>query len=124
MYWKPVWHVLEGHFELVLAQPAHVKNMPGRKSDISDVFLIADLLAHGLIRASFVPPTPIQELRELTRTGKQFVREIARETQRIQKTLEDANIKLTSVMSSILGVSGLAIVRGSIAGESDPVVSK
>ena len=124
MYWKPVWHVLEGHFELVLAQPAHVKNMPDRKSDISDVFWIADLLAHGLIRASFVPPTPIQELRELTRTGKQFVREIARETQRIKKTLEDANIKLTSVMSSILGVSGLAIVRGSIAGESDPVVSK
>ena len=120
VYWKPVWHVLEGHFELVLAQPAHVKNMPCRKSDISDAFWIADLLAHGLIRASFVPPTPIQELRELTRTRKQFVREIARETQRIQKTLEDANIKLTSVMSSILGVSGRAIIRGSIAGESDP----
>ena len=120
VYWKPVWHVLEGHFELVLAQPAHIKNMPGRKSDISDAFWIADLLAHGLIRASFVPPTPIQELRELTRTRKQFVREIARETQRIQKTLEDANIKLTSVMSSILGVSGRAIIRGIIAGESDP----
>ena len=85
VYWKPVWHVLEGHFELILAQPAHVKNMPGRKSDISDAFWVADLLAHGLIRASFVPPTPIQELRELTRTRKQFVRKIARETQRIQK---------------------------------------
>ena len=72
-----------------------------RKSDISDAFWVADLLAHGLIRASFVPPTPIQELRELTRTQKQFVRKIARETQRIQKTLEDANIKLTSVMSTI-----------------------
>ena len=120
VYWKPVWHVLEGHFELVLAQPAHVKNMPGRKSDISDALWIADLLAHGLIRASFVPPTPIQELRELTRTRKQFVREIARETQRIQKTLEDANIKLTSVISTILGVSGRAILRAIIAGESDP----
>jgi transposase len=120
VYWKPVWHVLEGHFELVLAHPAQVKNMPGRKSDVSDAGWICDLLAHGLIRASFVPPAPIQELRELTRTRKQFVREIARETQRIQKTLEDANIKLTSFISDILGVSGRAILRAIIGGETDP----
>jgi transposase len=120
VYWKPVWHVLEGHFELVLAHPAQVKNMPGRKSDVSDAGWIADLLAHGLIRASFVPPAPIQELRELTRTRKQFIREVARETQRIQKTLEDANIKLTGFISDILGVSGRAILRALIAGETDP----
>lgn len=120
VYWKPVWHVLEGHFELVLAHPAQVKNMPGRKSDVIDAAWIADLLAHGLIRASFVPPAPIQELRELTRTRKQFVREIARETQRIQKTLEDANIKLTGFISDILGASGRAILRAIIGGETDP----
>jgi transposase len=120
VYWKPVWHVLEGHFELVLAHPAQVKNMPGRKSDVSDAGWICDLLAHGLIRASFVPPAPIQELRELTRTRKQFVREIARETQRIQKTLEDANIKITGFISDILGVSGRAILQAIIAGETDP----
>jgi transposase len=94
--------------------------MPGRKSDVSDAGWIADLLAHGLVRASFVPPPPIQELRELTRTRKQFVREVARETQRIQKTLEDANIKLTGFISDILGVSGRAILRAIIAGETDP----
>jgi transposase len=120
VYWKPVWHILEGHFELVLAHPAQVKNMPGRKSDVSDAAWIADLLAHGLIRSSFVPPAPIQELRDLTRTRKQFVREIARETQRIQKTLEDANIKLTGFISDILGVSGRAILRAIIGGETDP----
>jgi transposase len=120
VYWKPVWHVLEGHFQLVLAHPAQVKNMPGRKSDVNDAAWIADLLAHGLIRSSFVPPAPIQELRELTRTRKQFVREIARETQRIQKTLEDANIKLTGFISDVLGVSGRAILRAIIGGETDP----
>jgi transposase len=120
VYWKPVWHVLEGHFELILAHPAQIKNMPGRKSDVIDAGWIADLLAHGLIRSCFVPPAAIQELRELTRTRKQFVREIARETQRIQKTLEDANIKLTGFISDILGVSGRAILRAIIAGEADP----
>ena len=77
VYWKPVWHVLEGHFELVLANAAHVKNVPGRKTDVNDAMWLADLLAHGLIRASFVPPTAVQELRTLTRTRKQFVRERA-----------------------------------------------
>jgi len=100
VYWKPVWHVLEGEFELVLANAAHIKNVPGRKSDVNDATWIADLLAHGLIRASFVPPGPIQELRDLTRTRKQLVREVVRHKQRIQQVLEDANVKLGSVVSA------------------------
>lgn len=120
VYWKPVWHVLEGPFTIVLANAMHIRNVPGRKSDMNDATWIADLLAHGLIRSSFVPPTPIQELRDLTRTRKQLVREIARHTLRIQKTLEDANLKLTRVVSDILGVSGRAILRALVAGETDP----
>jgi len=85
VYWKPVWHVLEGRFTLILANAMHIRNMPGRKSDMNDATWIADLLAHGLIRSSFVPPTPIADLRDLTRTRKQLVREITRHTQRIQK---------------------------------------
>src|SRR5213596_861165 len=109
VYWKPVWHVLGGHFELVLANAMHIRNIPGRKSDVSDATWIADLLAHGLIRGSFVPPEPIQELRDLTRTRKQLVREIAQHTLRIQKVLEDANLKLTGVVSTVLGRSGRAM---------------
>ena len=120
VYWKPVWHVLEGRFELVLANAMYIRNIPGRKSDVKDAVWIADLLAHGLLRASFVPPERIQELRDLTRSRKQLTREITRHTQRIQKTLEDANVKLTEVISSILGVSGRAILRAIIAGETDP----
>jgi transposase len=120
VYWKPVWHVLEGQFTLVLANALHIRHVPGRKSDMNDATWIADLLAHGLIRGSFVPPTPIQELRELTRTRKQLVGEIARHTLRIQKTLEDANLKLTHVVSDILGTSGRAILHALIAGETDP----
>jgi transposase len=111
VYWKPVWHLLEGHFELALANPMHVRNIPGRKSDTNDAKWLAGLHAMGLIRSSFVPPTPAQELRDLTRTRKQVVREIARHTQRIQKTLEDANIKLTEAVSDILGTSGRALLR-------------
>jgi transposase len=120
VYWKPVWHVLEGAFTLVLANALHIRNVPGRKSDMNDATWIADLLAHGLIRSSFVPPAPIQELRDLTRTRKQLVREIARHTLRIQKTLEDANLKVTRVVSDILGVGGRAILRALVAGETDP----
>ena len=107
-------------FELVLANAQHIRNVPGRKTDVNDAAWIADLLAHGLISASFVPPQPIQELRDLTRTRKQLVREISQHTLRIQKTLEDANLKLASVLSSILGSSGRAILAALIAGESDP----
>jgi transposase len=120
VYWKPVWHVLESEFELVLANATHIRNVPGRKTDVNDAMWIADLLAHGLVRASFVPPTAIQELRDLTRTRKQLVRELARHVQRIQKTLEDANIKIAGVISDILGASGRAFLDAIIAGETDP----
>ena len=122
VYWKPVWHILEDaeSFELLLANPQHIRNVPGRKSDRKDAAWIADLLAHGLIEGSFVPPAPIQTLRDLTRTRKQLMREIARHTLRVQKTLEDANVKLTRVVSDILGASGRAILSALIAGETDP----
>jgi transposase len=120
VYWKPVWHLLEEHFELVLANAQHIRNVPGRKTDVNDATWIADLLAHGLIRSSFVPPAPIQELRDLTRTRKQLVREISQHSLRIQKTLEDANVKLGSVLSNVLGSSGRAILQALIAGQTDP----
>jgi transposase len=120
IYWKPVWHMLEGRFELVLANAQHIRNVPGRKTDVNDATWIADLLAHGLIRSSFVPPARIQELRDLTRTRKQIVREISQHTLRIQKTLEDANIKVASVLSNVIGTSGRAMLSAVIAGEEDP----
>lgn len=120
IYWKPVWHVLEGRFELVLANAQHIRNVPGRKTDTNDAMWIADLLAHGLIRSSFVPPARIQELRDLTRTRKQIVREISQHTLRIQKTLEDANIKVASVLSNVIGTSGRAMLGAIIAGDDDP----
>lgn len=120
VYWKPVWHVLEGSFELVLANAMHIRNVPGRKSDVNDAMWIADLLAHGLIRGSFVPPEHTQQMRDLTRTRKQLVRELVQHTQRIQKVLEDANIKLTGLISDVLGRSGRAVLEALIRGESDP----
>ncbi len=120
VYWKPVWHMLEEDFELVLANAAHIKNVPGRKTDVNDATWIADLLAHGLIRSSFVPPAAIQELRDLTRTRKQLVREVSQHSLRIQKILEDANLKLGSVLSDVLGRSGLAMLEAIIQGEADP----
>jgi transposase len=120
VYWKPVWHILEGSFELLLANAAHIRNVPGRKTDVNDATWIADLLAHGLIRASFVPPAPVQEMRDLTRTRKQLVREVAQHVQRIQKTLEDANVKLDSVLSNIVGLSGRAILEAIVEGKKDP----
>jgi transposase len=121
VYWKPAWHILEGRFELVLANAAHIRNVPGRKSDVNDAVWISDLLAHGLIQASFVPPTPVQELRDLTRTRTQLTREVAQHVQRVQKTLEGANIKLVSVISDIMGMSGRRILKAMIAGETDAV---
>jgi transposase len=120
VYWKPVWHVLEGHFELVLANAAHVKNVPGRKTDVNDAMWLADLLAHGLIRASFVPPAAVQELRTLTRTRKQFVRERSAHVLRIDKVLEDANLKLGVVLTDIMGKSGRAVLQAIIDGHHDP----
>lgn len=121
VYWKPVWHILsDGEFELMLANAAHVKNVPGRKTDVNDATWLADLLAHGLIRGSFVPDQPTQEMRDFLRTRKQFVREGGSHVQRIQKTLEDANIKLDSVISDIVGVSGRRMIEAMISGEADP----
>lgn len=121
VYWKPVWHVLEDHpIKLFLANAAHIKNLPGRKTDVSDANWIADLLAHGLVPPSFVPPTEIQDLRILTRSRKQLRREQSRQLQRVQQVLEDANIKLGSVVSDITGRSARAILNAICAGESDP----
>ena len=120
VYWKPVWHILEGELDLLLANPAHIRNVPGRKSDVNDATWIADLLAHGLIRASLVPPGPIQALRDLTRIRKQLMREIGQHKQRIQKVLEDANVKLASVVSDVFGESGRRMLKALSAGETDP----
>ena len=121
VYWKPVWHILsDGGFELVLANAAHIKNVPGRKTDVNDATWIADLLAYGLIRSSFVPEPEIQDLRGLMRTRKQLCREQTSHVQRVQKTLEDANIKLDSVISDIIGKSGRSMIEAMIAGETDP----
>jgi transposase len=120
VYWKPVWHILEGQFTLVLANAAHVKNLPGRKSDVADAVWLADLLAHGLIRPSMVPPTAVQDLRDLTRTRRQLGRELTQHVQRIQKVLEDANIKLTGLISDVMGQSGRRIIKAMTGGESDP----
>ncbi len=129
VYWKPVWHTLSnGEFTLILANAAHVKtarrlaveNVPGRKTNVADALWLADLLAHGLIRASFVPEAPTQELRALLRTRKQLVREQASHVQRLQKTLEDANLKLSSVLTQIMGKSGRAILEALVDGEADP----
>jgi transposase len=120
VYWKPVWHILEGNFELVLANAKHVRNVPGRKSDVSDAAWLADLLAHGLIRSSFVPPAPIQELRDLTRTRKQLMRQRVQHVNRIHKILEDANVKVGSLITDIMGKSGRAVLNALIAGEQNP----
>ncbi|GAC1351088.1 MAG: IS110 family transposase [Polyangiales bacterium] len=121
VYWKPVWHMLESDdVTLVLANAQHVRNVPGRKSDVNDATWIADLLAHGLIRASFVPPVATRQMRDLTRTRKQLTREIVQHTQRIQRTLEDANVKIDNTISNVLGVSGRRMMEAIIAGESDP----
>jgi transposase len=120
VYWKPIWNVLVGHFPLLLANPYHMKNIPGRKTDQNDAEWIADLLAHGLLRASFVPPREVQELRDLTRYRVKLVGEYNRVHNRIGKVLEDANIKLGSVASDILGVTGRMIIRRIADGHEHP----
>jgi len=120
VYWKPAWQLLEGQFELVLANAAHVKNVPGRKTDANDAEWLSDLVAHGLIRSSFVPPEPVQDLRDLTRTRKQIAREVVQHTNRLQKVLESANIKLAGLITDILGVGGRAILEALVAGETNP----
>ncbi len=120
-YWKPFYYLLEdGPFEVLLVNARHVKNLPGRKTDVSDAAWLAQLGAHGLVRGSFVPPEPIRQLRDLTRTRTTITRERAREIQRVEKLLEDAGIKLSSVATDISGVSGRAMLEALIAGQRDP----
>ena len=121
IYWRPVWHILAGgEFAMVLANAASVKNVPGRKTDVNDATWLADLMAHGLIRGSFVPDEPTQDMRDFLPTRKQFVRQRSSSIQRVQKTLEDASIKLDPVISDIIGVSGRAMIEALIQGERDP----
>lgn len=119
VYWRPVWTVLEGGLELMLVNPQQVKALPGRKSDVQDCEWLADLLQHGLIRGSFVPPTDIQDLRDLTRYRAELTQAQNRVGNRIQKVLEQANIKLSSVASDTMGVSGRQMIEAIIAGEQD-----
>jgi len=119
-YWKPVFNLLESSFTTWLVNPAHIKAVPGRKTDCKDAEWIADLLQHGLLKPSFIPDRGQQELRELTRYRKALIEERAREVNRIQKVLEGANIKLGSVVSNVLGVSGTRIVRALADGMTDP----
>jgi transposase len=122
-YWKPVWWLLEERsFELKLVNAHHVKILPGRKSDVLDAEWLAELLEHGLLRSSFVPPAAIRELRDVTRYRKRLIQTHTAECQRIHKTLEDAGIKLDSVASDVLGVSGRAMLAALVAGERDPAV--
>src|SRR5213596_3703717 len=104
--WKPVYYALEGEFELLLVNAAHVKQVPGRKTDTKDAAWLCELLECGLLRASFVPPKPIRELRDLTRYRKSLIGERQRHANRLQKVLEDAGVKLSCVASDVLGVSG------------------
>jgi transposase len=119
-YWKPIYNILEGSFELLLVNAQHVKAVPGRKTDVKDAEWIAQLLRHGLLRASFVPPQGQRQLRELTRCRTTFVRERATLVNRVQKVLESANIKLASVATDVMGVSARAMLAAIIEGEATP----
>ena len=120
VYWKPVYAVLEDDFLLVVGNAHHIKNVPGRKTDVKDSEWIADLLRHGLIAQSFVPPKPIRELRDLLRYRRKLVESRSAERNRLQKPLETANIKLASVASDVFGVSGMAMLRALVHGEATP----
>jgi transposase len=121
VFWKPVWNLLEDRFAILLVNARHVKQVPGRKTDVSDAEWLAQLLQHGLLRASFVPPTPIRDLRDLTRHRTSVLQDRTRSVNRIHKVLEDANIKLSAVASDIMGVSGRAMLRALIGGATDAI---
>lgn len=120
VYWKPIWNLLEGRFTLLLVNARHVKAVPGRKTDVGDAQWLAELLRHGLLRGSFVPDRPLRELRELTRYRSSLVHARTAEVNRLQKTLEGANIKLASVVSDVTGVSARAMLAELVAGGEDP----
>lgn len=121
-YWKPVYNLMEGIFEVLLTNAQHVKNVPGRKTDLSDAEWLTDLLRHGLLKGSFIPPKAQRDLRDLTRYQTKLVQERVRQVNRVQKALEGANIKLASVASDIFGVSGRAMLEELIAGQTDPTL--
>jgi transposase len=120
VYWKPIFHLLEDSFEIVLVNAQHMKAIPGRKTDVKDAAWIADLLQHGLLKASFIPSSEQQAVRDLTRTRMRLIQERTRLINRIQKVLEDANIKLASVVTDLMGVTGQAILTALVAGQEDP----
>jgi transposase len=120
VYWKPIWNLVEGQFQILLVNAQHIKQVPGRKTDVKDCEWIAQLLQHGLLRGSYVPPAPQRELRELTRQRRQLIQTKSSVANRIQKVLEDANIKLASVASDVLGASGRDMLRALVAGQDAP----
>ena len=120
VYWKPVFNILEGLMEVILVNAQHIKKVPGRKTDVSDCQWIAELLQLGLLKGSFIPPKEIRELRELTRYRKTLIRQRAEQINRIQKLLENANIKLGQVATDVMGASGRAMLKAIVKGESDP----
>src|SRR6266542_4301207 len=122
VYWRPVYYLLEDDFECWLLNAQHLRNVPGRKTDVADAAWICQLVEHGLVRPSFVPPAEIRELRDLTRYRKALIQERTREAQRTEKILQDAGIKLSSVASSVLGVSGRAMLQALVEGTHDPEV--
>jgi transposase len=120
VYWWPIYNLLEAQFTVLLVNARHLKAVPGRKTDVKDAEWIAELLQHGLVRGSFIPDHPQRELRELTRYRASLVQERARVVQRLQKVLEETNLKLGSVITDITGVSGRAILGALVAGQTDP----
>ncbi len=119
VFWRPIYNLLEGQFELLVVNAQHVKAVPGRKTDVRDAEWLADLLQHGLLRGSFIPCRPERELRDLTRYRAALVRERTSEVNRLQKTLESANLKLSSVATDVLGATGTAIIEALISGTAD-----
>jgi transposase len=122
IYWKPIFNLLEGNFSVLLVNAAHIKNVPGRKTDVKDCEWIADLLSHGLLKGSFIPPEPLRDLRDLTRYRKSLTDERVREVNRLQKLLETANIKLSSVATDVMGISGRAMMEALLSGTTNPEV--
>ncbi len=117
IFWRPVFNILEGAFSVVLVNAQHIKAVPGRKTDVTDAEWLADLLRHGLLKASFIPPQPIRDLRDLVRYRQSLVQECTRESNRLQKVLETANIKLSSVVSAVMGASGRSMIQALMTGE-------
>ena len=122
VYWKPVWHILEDDFELMLVNARHVKQVPGRKTDMSDAAWLCQLAEAGLLKANFVPPKPIRDLRQLTCYRKTQIAERQREAQRLHKALEDSNVKLDCVALDLLGRSGRAMLDALVSGTTDPEI--